>query len=206
MTNNPSLQDLMTVLNNPMAMNQINLFLATTYEQWVSVLYEQLDSAIERMEDGASYYQKNSNDEDTLTHHLINPLSQLGYNATHDTYTRGHVDIKIIHRSFVWLGEAKIYNSYTKLLDGYQQLTTRYSSGDVNKNQGGMLIYYYGRNTKRMMNAWQRKLGGHDSRINFTDCSRRPELAFISNKIHEVSGLEYRIRHIPVMLRYSPKK
>lgn len=65
----------------------------------------------------------------------------MGYKASHDTFHNGHVDIYVQYKHFIWLGEAKIYGSPTKVFDGFLQLTTRYSSSSSDNYHGGMLIY-----------------------------------------------------------------
>lgn len=179
-------------------------FFITDYSEWITHLYEDIDIAITRMQNNANYYDRAKHSEDSLTHHLINPLHQAGYNASHDLYVRGHADITISYRNFIWLGEAKIFTNYVKLLEGYQQLTRRYSSGDANQNQGGVIIYHYPARCTKTIQKWRNRLIAFDKSITTEDCSRRRDLAFFSTQIHESSGLNYRVRHFPVILYYQP--
>nr|WP_294841213.1 hypothetical protein [uncultured Methylotenera sp.] len=215
MTHNPSFQEVMGLLTNPLVMTQLNMFLADSYEEWVQLFYKHLDLSVTSMQDAAKYYPKECKDddeaaiyqtEDSLTHHLINPLRQLGYAITHDTFKNGHVDINVERNSYVWLGEAKIYTSYAKLIDGYKQLTTRYSTGEPHQNHGGIVIYHYQPNANATMQNWRTKLIEYDNNIQISECPTRTGLCFYSANAHLASGLDYKIRHMPIMLFNKPLK
>lgn len=211
MTADYSFNKIVDLLTNPLVMTQLQMFVANSYEEWIELFYRQLDISVHNMQDAAKYYQKKDDAlegqvEDSLTHHLINPLRQLGYAITHDTYKNGHVDINVERGPYVWLGEAKIYTSYAKLIDGYNQLTTRYSTGEPSHNQGGIVIYHYPPNAAETMRNWQAKLKSHDQEIQISECPNRTGLCFYSSKPHIASGLDYKIRHMPVILFNNPLK
>ncbi|HWX50529.1 MAG TPA: hypothetical protein VNZ61_20985 [Roseomonas sp.] len=142
--------------------------------------------------------------EDLLTVDFVDRLVDMGFSASHDNDVGGHCDIVIDGREgFLWLGEAKIHSSYKWLYKGFQQLTTRYSSGLPGQDVGGLLIYLYNRNALEMMKAWREHLATERSDIKIEQCEANP-LVFRSSHTHEVSGLPYTVRHVPVPLYFAP--
>lgn len=136
---------------------------------------------------------------------IVNMLRCFSYDASHDQKFGGHTDILVRKNNYVWIGEAKIHRDYEYLWQGFQQLNTRYSTGDSNQKDGGIIIYIFGLNTKNVMNEWKDRLSGKglQSYICFTCPSR--ELSFYSTHTHEGSGLPFTVRHIPVILYFSPQ-
>ena len=135
----------------------------------------------------------------------MNQLRCLGYDAEHDSEIGGHVDIVVRGSDFVWLGEAKIYRGNNYLWEGFQQLVTRYSIGDSNQENGGLLIYIRDGNASSIMENWQNYLLEKSlPNYSFRPCKMR-SLAFISTHKHERSGQAFHVRHMPVMLQFSPK-
>jgi HEAT repeat protein len=165
--------------------------------------YEDLDKVISQIQENPELRQ--SDKEDRLTIDIVNQLRILGYEASHDSKIGGHVDIVVRKSDFLWLGEAKKYNDNNSLWQGFRQLTTRYSIGDSNQENGGLLIYIFDEDASLIMEKWQNYL--LEKRLpnySFRPCKMR-RLAFISTHRHERSGQAFHVRHIPVMLHFAPK-
>jgi hypothetical protein len=178
--------------------------LAETYDEFVKVLYIDIDRIIYQLEENPELRQNDN--EDRLTIDIENQLRCMGYNASHDSKVGGHTDISVRKGSFLWIGEAKIHkSSYDYLWEGFQQLSTRYSTGDSNQRDGGILIYIRCKDTTSILKRWQDYLRGK----NLPDYSCEPckirSLSFFSTHKHERSGQAFQIRHMPVILHFDPK-
>src|SRR5919202_1067547 len=172
-------------------------------DNFIRKFYQDLDKGIYQIQENPELRQ--SDKEDRLTIDIVNQLCCLGYEASHDPKIGGHVDIIVRKSDFLWLGEAKIYSDNNYLWQGFQQLTTRYSIGDSNQRNGGLLIYIREEDASSIMKKWQNYL--LEKRLHnysFRPCQMR-SLAFISTHRHERSGQDFHIRHIPVMLHFAPK-
>lgn len=172
-------------------------------DNFIKIFYEDLDKVIYQIQENPELRQ--SDKEDRLTIDIVNQLRILGYEASHDSKIGGHVDIVIRKSDFFWLGEAKIHSDNNYLWKGFQQLTTRYSIGDSNQRNGGLLIYIREEDASSIMKKWQNYLLEKSlPNYSFRPCKMR-SLAFISTHRHERSGQDFHVRHIPVMLHFAPK-
>jgi HEAT repeat protein len=167
-------------------------------------LYKDIDKVISQIQENPELRQEDN--EDRLTIEIVNQLRILEYNVSHETKIGGHADIVIRKNNFLWLGEAKIYRDNNNYLwEGFLQLTTRYSIGDDNQQNGGLLIYIRQEDASSIMKKWQNYLLEKSlPDYSFRLCQMR-SLAFISTHKHERSGLLFHVRHIPVMLHWYPK-
>jgi hypothetical protein len=167
-------------------------------------LYKDIDKVIFQIQENPELRQEDN--EDRLTIEIVNLLRNLGHEASHETKIGGNVDIVIRKNDFLWLGESKIYRGNNNYLwEGFLQLVTRYSTGDSNQENGGLLIYIFKKDASSIMQNWQNYL----IKQSLPDFSLRPckmkNLAFISTHKHERSGQAFHVRHIPVMLHFDPK-
>jgi hypothetical protein len=145
--------------------------------------------------------------EDRLSIELISILRAMNYDAEHEPKIGGHCDITVRgQQNFLWIGEAKIHKDYDYLYKGFQQLTTRYSTGDVGQNCGGLIVYIRNKDAKSVVANWRTHLENQklDEYIHH-DCAKRPELNFYSAHKHDRSGLPFHVRHIAVLLRFDPR-
>ena len=110
--------------------------LIENYEDFIRQLYKDLDEVIQTLQLNRELRQKDS--EDRITIDIVNILSAKGYTSSHDKKSGGHVDITVELRDFIWFGEAKKHEAYGNLLEGFKQLCTRYTTGEVNQNNGGL--------------------------------------------------------------------
>jgi hypothetical protein len=178
--------------------------LADNYDDFIEVLYKDIDEIILLKEENPEFYQSDKS-EDRLTVEIKNSLVHMGYDASHDEKVGGHADLVVRKKPYLWIGEAKIHSDYEYLWQGFQQLTTRYSTGDCNQKDGGLLIYIFGKNAKSVMKKWQIHLADK----NLEECSCVPcpkrSLAFFSSHVHDCSGEMFRVRHMPIALYFSPQ-
>ena len=184
--------------------NFANRMLAETYEKFISVLYDDIDKIVARMEENPEL--RKDDGEDRLTIEIINQLCAMGYDASHETKIGGHADLVVKNQTkgWIWIGEAKIHNGYAWLLKGFNQLTTRYSTGNDNNCQGGLLIYIRNIDAKNVMNKWQTHLKENIEGIKIMPCPNN-SLSFYSTHNHQRTGLEFKVRHIPLVLSFKPQ-
>lgn len=179
-------------------------FLINSYGEFIERLYKDIDWIINDIQQNPEYYQ-DSNIEDRITTEFKRCLRMVGYGATHDEKHGGHADLIVRSSNFTWIGEAKIHRDYDYLWKGFQQLNTRYTTGDDNNDCGGMLIYIHNKNAKLVMRKWQKRLLSENvDGLTCSPCPKR-DLAFISRHIHERSGRDFWTRHMPVLLYFDPK-
>lgn len=165
-------------------------------------LYDEIAETVRLLEETAHLRQDDP--EDKITIDLLLPLKRTGYNISHDTDTRGHIDIRVEAKKFVWLGEAKIHSTYDWLLDGLKQLHTRYATG---KEDGyGLVIYIKVKNAKAVMDEWRSKMEGCNACGLKEARDGEEKLTFWSIHQHAGSGLEISNKHIGVSLYYKPEK
>lgn len=172
-------------------------------DDFITTFYQVIDKVIYQVQENPELRQNDG--EDRLTIDIRDGLRNLGYNADHDLKIGGHVDLTVRGNGFTWLGEAKKYSDSNYLWEGFQQLTTRYSTGDINQNHGGLLIYIFDEDAKSIMEKWQTYLSnkGLPDYV-CSSCSIR-SLAFLTSHRHERSGQPFHVRHMPVILHFSPK-
>lgn len=181
------------------------------YELYIKQLYKDLGLCVNDLEGRAHYVKSHS--EDQLSLIVETQLNGMGYKASHDTFHNGHVDIHVKYHKFLWLGEAKIYGSPSKIFEGFLQLTTRYSSSSQDNYHGGLLIYV--QNTKLptidILEGWKDHVSDpvrkkeNNYEITCEDRIGR-NLYFNSSMPHHKSGLPYLIRHQIIDVRHDPKK
>lgn len=174
------------------------------YDTWVEKLYVDIDDIIKkRIFPTASYRQNDP--EDRFNVDIAGFLCQIGYSAHHDKYMNGHPDIYVENsRGFEWIGESKIHSDYGTLLDGFRQLSTRYSSGFIGRNHGAVLIITKNESINNLMQRWKNKLNQSEfNGINITAC-KMDNTCFLSTHEHQVSGQDYTVRHIPISILHKP--
>lgn len=181
------------------------------YELYIKQLYKDLGICIFDLEAKAHYVHSHAEDELSLI--IETQLTGMGYKASHDTHHNGHVDIYVKYSKFLWLGEAKIYGTPSKIFDGFLQLTRRYSNSSQDNYHGGLLIYV--QDTKyqsiKILDNWKdhvcepSRKSEHSYEITCEDREGR-NLYFNSSMPHHKSGLPYLIRHLIVDVRHDPQK
>ena len=174
------------------------------YDDFVTILYEDLDVCIQEFQKSPELRQNDS--EDRLTEELNAQLRRLGYDATHDTSAGGHVDVTVKLGTLTWVAEAK---KDQKFIEGFLQLSTRYrpASGDPSHNAAGLIFYLVknGKDVAGKLASWLVEM--QDQKLpDFThrNCQRNPFAFFTAHKA-EWSGLPVHIRHVMVGMHHEPK-
>ncbi|MEM6398915.1 MAG: hypothetical protein AAF757_01605 [Cyanobacteria bacterium P01_D01_bin.116] len=178
-------------------------FIATDYNKFIEILYDDIDDIIYQIQENPELRQKDS--EDRLTIDIRDQLRRLGYDAAHDSKFGGHADLLVKKGNFTWIGEAKIHSSYNYLWEGFLQLTTRYSTGDSNQRDGGIFIYIRQKNASAIVEKWKDYLLSKELKGYSYEASENREISFFSTHKHEGSGQDFRIKHIPVILYFQPQ-
>lgn len=199
-----SLKELLDLFaSSPPDLIKLKHISATSYEQQLDALDAAIDWIVGEMCKSARHNGAAS--EDSLTTQMVINLRAMGFQAMHDADVGGHCDIVVEGRDgFLWLAEAKIHNSYSWLLKGLRQLTTRYSTGMPGQTNGGLIIYSRRPRIDRTMSTWSKHLRENERGVTVHPC-RRVSAAFLSKHIHTRTGAEFTVRHIPVSLYHEPK-
>ncbi len=177
--------------------------LADTYDEFINQLYKDIDNIVFSKEENPELYEQDT--EDRITIDIKNTLRILGYDASHEAKVGGHADLLVRKNKFLWIGEAKIHHSYDYLWEGFQQLTTRYSTGDCNQKDGGLLIYIRNENAKNVMDSWQLHLSSKELPDYSSNPCLKRKLAFFSSHKHPRTGEQFRVKHIGMTLYFNPK-
>lgn len=180
-----------------------------SYDDFVAALYNDIDWCITNVQSKAKYLQPDSNGEDRVSAYIQGVLSGMLYSTKAEFVTGGNTDLTIgtLDNKFQWIGEAKLVSGVdnTHIWGGFLQLATRYTSGD--ETNGGLLIYIYAPDAKSIMEKYKEYTKGKEG-YNFTyeDCLTRKAGGFYTTHKHVSSGLDFKTRHIPVILHYAPEK
>ena len=145
---------------------------------------------------------KNFN-ENQLTDRLVSNLSMLGLTAVREKSVNGHCDVTVSEYGIIYLGEAKIFTSYSKLLGGFQQLCDRYATGLPDHDAGSFIIYFKTRGVKTTMEKWSKKLSDEYQKIACNFCAANP-LVLHSEHPHHITELPYYVRHLPIAVMHDP--
>jgi hypothetical protein len=180
----------------------LDLKLASSYADFVACVNRGLDDVIELIQGSPNLRQADS--EDRITIEIVVALKAKGFDAGHDTMTGGHTDILVKKDNFTWIAEAKIHRSnYTTLMQGFNQLTTRYANGTLNNSHGCLLIYIKDGNAAQIVERWKSYLT--NEQLPGFSSSDATQLDFSSQHTHAGSGLPYAVRHIGVVLNFNPQ-
>lgn len=186
--------------------NLPNRMLASSYDDFVITLYKDIDVIVAKMEENPELLKNDT--EDRLTVDVKNQLCAMGYDAFHEAKIGGHADLVVKKQAtnWTWIGEAKVHKNYKWLLKGFQQLTTRYTTGGYNNCQGGLLIYIRNANAKNVMEKWKDYLEKQNNikGLKIIPCRVNP-LSFYSKHNHQRSGSPFKIRHLPFILHFNPQ-
>lgn len=199
------LMDFGEIFGMPGIANQIKRMTASNYGQFVSILNDDIDDIIGRIQENPELREDDG--EDRLTIDIVNMLKTLGYDADHERKIGGHTDISVRGKNhFLWIGEAKIHGAYEYLYSGFQQLCSRYSTGDHNQDCGGLIIYIRNKNAANVVKEWRERFQGSGlDELEISDCPKKPDLVFHSSHKHDRSGRNFRVRHIGVILNFAPR-
>lgn len=173
------------------------------YATFVTLINQAVDWIAQELSQNPELRRKQS--EDQLTVQVVLSLKSMGFLADHDTKVGGHCDIVVKHKyELQWLAEAKIARDNPWLLKGFQQLATRYSTGNAGQNDGCLLIYCFRPRIDKVVGMWIDFLQKHIKGISVQQCPIAPS-ARLSVYTHERTGQPYRVRHVPISLYFNPQ-
>lgn len=173
------------------------------YPKFVELVERALVYSLGRMVASKNIISKNQT-EDQLTLILSGPLLGMGFDISHSTNQGGHCDIVIEgDDEMLWLGEAKIYTDYGKLMGGHQQLVDRYASGLPDQLNGGIIIYMFGEKVATMMRQWRKYLEDVRTDLKSEDIASQP-LQFRTIEPHRATEQFLSVRHLVVPLHHDP--
>lgn len=176
---------------------------ADPYAAFVRIVEQALDFAIQRLMSHKGKFNS-SVSEDQLTLHLLGPLVGMGIRAEHEVDNNGHCDITIFGpMEMKWLGEAKKYSSFPKILGGYRQLVDRYASGRRNQAHGALIIYSFKDKSSTMMVNWKNYLQSSEPETNIT-MGDEPVSEFRSSKVHRGTEFPLFTLHVAVSMFHKP--
>ncbi|WP_313057923.1 hypothetical protein [Pseudomonas rhodesiae] len=174
----------------------------TSYDSFCDLVENRvLDVALELERNKPLYHEMG---EDQLTGIFVISLKISGLDADHDTYRNGHVDLLVKNGRYEWMGEAKLDNGPAYLMEGFRQLSDRYTDGNPTSSRGGLLIYTQKQNKMVLMDNWLAHVSGNYEVP--VECVERCQetLSSRTRHTHNATGIDYRIRHIAVSLYYKP--
>ncbi|MDU9411178.1 hypothetical protein [Pseudomonas sp. zfem005] len=171
------------------------------YADFTQFIHGELTNIFRDMVRSCHFFQKQS--EDQITFHVISQFNTLGFRALHDPQIGGHVDICIEYDDYLWLAEAKIHTGYLHLQRGWEQLTSRYSTGMKNEDDGAFLIYNFNKKALGVTKEWRSVLTDFypDVEIQYEE----DELDFHTVHEHVRSGRRYSVKHYNIPLHHDPK-
>ena len=147
---------------------------------------------------------KNRMDEDQCTLMLSKPLKGMGFDISHSQNIGGNCDISVEGDSeMLWLGEAKIYSDYGKLMGGFQQLCDRYAPGMPNQTRGALIIYFFDGQVGSVMQNWRKYVDESRELLAANDVADNP-LQFLSTEPHGATEIMLNVLHMPVPLMHEP--
>lgn len=147
---------------------------------------------------------KNPMDEDQCTLMLSKPLKGMGFDISHSKNVGGNCDISVEGDSeMLWLGEAKIYSDYGKLMGGFQQLCDRYAPGMPNQTRGALVIYFFDGKVGNVMKNWRNYVEEAREKLAANDVADNP-LQFQTAEPHGATEIMFNVLHMPVPLMHEP--
>lgn len=178
------------------------------YQKFVALIERAINFSVTKMVSSKNIIAgkggNNRMDEDQLTLLLSSPLLGMGFDITHSTNVNGNCDIHVVGpEDFLWLGEAKVFSSYAKLMGGFQQLSDRYATGLSHHSRGGMIIYAFGEKVLSMMSDWGAYLLEVRDGLKMEAVKDQP-LQFRTTELHRATEQPIVVCHMPVPLLHQP--
>jgi hypothetical protein len=180
--------------------------LVTSYEEFVQVLYEDLDACLRYIVQTRNHRLKEGEDRTTVD--IIGQLISSNYDAKHDEMHGGHCDIVVSHPAgYVWIAECKIHRDYDHLRQGFDQLCTRYLSGIPGSDHGSLIVFVRNENTSAVMMEWVSRLQtyGYEN-LACGPCKVWQDLGMISTHTPCLgAGRRITVRHTALPLHFAPE-
>ncbi|WP_170515622.1 hypothetical protein [Ruegeria atlantica] len=179
---------------------------AKTHDQRLLALRPMLEDCYRSLTDNRQVNQGHS--EDALSQEIVDMLYRQQVDAAHDRRNGGHCDITVKARDgFFWIGEAKIHGGYQWLFDGFDQLSTRYAVAQFGRDNGEIIIYHRGQNSRLVLENWRDKLLEERSNVELVNDGIESGRLFFETKHNCVaSGFDFFTRHTIVPMYHAPAK
>lgn len=204
MNSNPTISELRLAVQGTAKEASLDYIFAQNHDSRVKAVQKCVDYACNLLEQHK--HKKQGLDEDAITLQICEMLKMAGFDATHDEDIGGHCDVVVKGDDlFLWLAEAKKHSSYEWLDKGFQQLSTRYSTGVKGQDNGDILIYCYVEDAKKMLDKWREELKKRNKQVKVKDSPCGNPLIFLSSHKHSSTGLDFNIRHKVIALHWKPK-
>ncbi|MEN5041137.1 hypothetical protein ABE424_13170 [Stenotrophomonas sp. TWI1149] len=171
------------------------------YAAWVDLVEGAMIYQINKVAEKRHYLKDLG--EDAITTVVELALDNLGLNCSAKV-VNGNVDMVIEWRGFKWLGEAKIAGDLQKIFHGYQQLTSRYATGQPGQTAGGLLLYCMHDRASVIMESWKAALGHEIPGANIQDGP--VPLSFRSDDDRNGSGQLIGVVHLAFPLYHVPEE
>lgn len=182
----------------------LDYLLAESHKSRLVAVQKLIDFACNELEQYK--HKKQGQGEDSITLEICSMLKIAGLQAEHDSDVGGHCDIVVRGKdSFLWIAEAKEHSNYSWLDKGFQQLSTRYSTGVPGQDNGEVIVYCYSQDAKSMIEKWINELTKRNPNVKIEGGILEESLIFRSEHKHAASGLPFHVRHKAVALYWSPK-
>lgn len=172
-----------------------------TYEAWVELVEDAVLFQIRLVAQSKSNFHVLG--EDQISRVIDIGLKNLNLDSS-AMYINGNTDITIRFDTYCWLGEAKLALDNSKILHGYDQLTSRYASGMTGQTSGGMLLYVTRDNAQVTLDSWRAALA-----VQVPNCDHRDgrvPLTFCSSDVCQSTGQALQITHFAVPLLHDPQE
>lgn len=197
-----SLRELQAMFQTTPDRIRLEMIFATSHERRLALVEQAIDWI--GQEHTKTRQHRLNRGEDALTTDIVTDLKAMGFQASHDTQYGGHCDIVVEAKDdFLWIAEAKVHGAYDELLQGFQQLDTRYATGLPGQDAGELIIYCRGARADQVMQRWAEHL-----KSNRTDVEIDPTidpLVYRSSHTHEGTGSKFRVRHRVISLHFNPQ-
>lgn len=204
MLNNRSVADVRKEVSGTRVEVALMLLMAQNHQDMLKAVQRGVDYACSELKQQKQSKQKHS--EDQLNIDITSMLRMAGFQATHETMVGGHTDICVSGKNdFLWIAEGKKHNAYDWLDKGFQQLSTRYSTGEPGQDNGEVLIYCFVSDATTRLNIWRQRLIEKNSHVTAVDSPCGSPLKFCSSHEHASSGQPFYVRHNIVSLYWNPQ-
>jgi hypothetical protein len=198
-----TLDQLKAVTTSTPSIIMLDWLLAPDYSTRLSLLEKAVNHIAQELTRTRHHKQKHT--EDALTVEIVAYLAMMGVDASHDTDVGGHADIVVKAKDdFLWVAEAKKHRDYDWLLQGFDQLSTRYSTGLPGQDAGEVIIYCKTSNASLVMDEWVSRLSAERPGV-VIEPEPASGLVRRSTHLHENTGAPYRVRHLIIPLHWAPK-
>ncbi|MED8000571.1 hypothetical protein [Pseudomonas aeruginosa] len=182
----------------------LNKGIGSAYDEFCNRVEEFLLQGVQYLEKNKPKYRYL--DEDTLTSILVFGLQQRDFQADHDNYCNGHCDLVVRSGNYEWYGEAKLDKGPGYVMEGFRQLCDRYAPGGPTTNRGGLIVYTRKRNKSKILDVWVKRIVRDYADVSSVNLNGLCEetLTARTSHLHPATGLDFKVRHIPVSFYYKP--